>query len=92
MYAPVPKNEGNGFDLGNFFKSAVIEVWPENWPSFQLFAKLDTQWNVGGNGLVGLRYEVIYPLLDRVSKDDDEWESLFSDIRHMERIALNTVR
>lgn len=54
---------------------------------------MQTQWAVvagmGGGGRVGLRYEAIYPILDRVAKGDEaEWGRLFADIQAMERAVL----
>lgn len=59
----------------------------------QLFASLQTQWSIavgmGGGGRLGLRYEAVYPLLDRVSRGDEAtWERLFSDIQVMEMAVL----
>ncbi len=39
-------------------------------------------------GPTGLRYEALYPLLDRAAKDPQEWDELFSDIQVMEGAAL----
>lgn len=66
----------------------VVAVWPDNWPAFQIFARLQTQWSVGMGGRTGLRYEALYPLLDRTAADADEWEALFDDVRVMEYAAL----
>lgn len=52
------------------------------------FMRVQTQWNVGMNGATGLRYEAIYPLLDREAKTTDEWEDLFDDLQVIERAAL----
>jgi hypothetical protein len=66
----------------------VVEVWPENWDAWLLFARMQTQWAVGFSGRTGLRYEALYPLLDRLRLHQDEWEDLFDDVRHMEVAAL----
>ena len=69
-----------------------VEVWPENWDSLMLFISLQTQWNVsvgmGGGGRTGLRYEAVYPLLDRAAADDAEWTRIFAEIRRMEAAVL----
>lgn len=39
-------------------------------------------------GPTGLRYEAIYPLLDRAASDGDEWDSLFHDLQILEAAAL----
>lgn len=39
-------------------------------------------------GRTGLRYEALYPLLDRAADTADEWEALFDDVRVMEYAAL----
>jgi len=83
---------------GNAFISAVaavsnldVEVWPENWPAFLLFSRLSTQWSVSMSGRTGLRYESIYPLLDR-EYSGEAWDEAFSDIQEMEISALNAMR
>lgn len=68
-----------------------IEVWPENWPALDLFMQLNTQWHVGMNGATGLRYEALYPLLDRHGYTGDGWDDMFADIRTLERVALATM-
>ena len=61
-----------------------IEVWPENWPAYLLFTSLQTQWNAG----TGLRYEALYPLLDRQTDTPEQWQQLFDDVRVMEYAVL----
>jgi hypothetical protein len=63
-------------------------VWPENWRVFQLFASLSTQWFAGIGGSSGLRYETLYPLLDRAAASPEEWDELFDDVRVMEQAAM----
>lgn len=69
-------------------KDAAFEVWPENWPAFRLFGKLQTQWRAGASGVYGLDYNILYSHLDRMGlspTDYDDWEE---DIRTMEFAAL----
>ena len=40
-------------------------------------------------GPIGLRYEAVYPLLDRATQDPDEWEHLLDGIQAMEAGALD---
>ncbi|MPN50062.1 hypothetical protein SDC9_197688 [bioreactor metagenome] len=43
----------------------------------------------GGGGRIGLRYEALYPLLDRAADGDSkEWSHLFADIQAMEQAVL----
>lgn len=69
-----------------------VEIWPENWRVVSLFAMLRTQWAVGMGGPTGLRYEAVYPLIDRQYGDPDEWDRAFDDIRVMEAAALRAMR
>lgn len=39
-------------------------------------------------GPTGLRYEAIYPLLDRETDTADEWQALFHDVQVLESAAL----
>lgn len=51
--------------------------------------RVSTQWQATGmGGYTGLRYEALYPLLDRAAENADDWESLFDDVQAMERAAL----
>tara|TARA_B100002019_G_scaffold260532_1_gene246693 strand:- start:124 stop:399 length:276 start_codon:yes stop_codon:yes gene_type:complete len=40
-------------------ESQDFEVWEENWETVQMFLRVQTQWNVSMDGLVGLKYEVL---------------------------------
>jgi len=66
-----------------------VEVWPENVRAFTLFTRVGTQWRVGMSGATGLDYCALYPLLDRETKDEAEWQQLFDDIQVMESKALS---
>lgn len=39
-------------------------------------------------GPTGLRYEAIFPLLDREAQDAEDWQQLFDDLHVMEGAAL----
>ena len=69
-----------------------VEIWPENWKAFDLFASVSTQWSAGMGGPTGLRYEALFPLLDRKAHSPEEWDELFEDIRLMEREALSVMQ
>ena len=71
------------------FEGEEFEVWPENWRVFVLFSRLQTQWSVGGmGGATGLRYEAVYPLLDREAQGAEDWQQLFDDLQTLEGTAL----
>ena len=67
-----------------------VEVWPENWEALVFFVNLQTQWvHAMGGGRIGLRYEAVYPQLDRFADGDKaKWDWLFSEVRHMELVVL----
>lgn len=65
-----------------------MEVWPENWQAWVLFCRVSTQWRVGMGGATGLDYGAIYPLLDRIAQDAEEWMDLFEDLQVLEGAAL----
>lgn len=82
----------DGFEIEDYWEDPV-EVWPENRETINLFVRLQTQWNwvvgMGGGGRLGLKYEAVYPLLDRAAGgDQEEWDSLFADIQSMEMAVL----
>ena len=70
------------------FDGEEFEVWPENWRVFVLFSRLQTQWSVGMSGATGLRYEAVYPLLDREAQGAEDWQQLFDDLQTLEGAAL----
>lgn len=83
---------GSGFTVADYEEE--VEVWPENWPAFSLLRMMQTQWDLGGmNGVrIGLKYPVLFEIMDRQRLDGDEWWQMFDDIRLMEIEALNTMR
>lgn len=93
LYTPLP-SEGvmaaAGLTAEDYAEE--VEIWPENWRVVSLFAMLRTQWAVGMGGPTGLRYEAVYPLIDRQYGDPDEWDRAFDDIRVMEAAALRAMR
>lgn len=82
--------EASGFAPEDF-EQEDCEVWPENWPSFSLFCQLQTQWRTGMGGATGLDYTALYPLLDRMADDAEQWDLLFDDVQVMERAALSAM-
>ena len=40
------------------------------------------------SGATGLRYEAVYPLLDRETDTKNEWMELFQDVQVLESAAL----
>jgi hypothetical protein len=82
------KARAAGYEVADY-EIDDVEVWPENWPAYLLFTSLQTQWNVGMGGRAGLKYEALYPLLDRQTDTPEQWQQLFDDVRVMEYAALD---
>lgn len=68
-----------------------VECWPENWPVYALFCKLQSQWRVGPGGATGLDYSVLMRLLDRMGLSASDYDVWFNDIQLMEVEALNVM-
>lgn len=66
----------------------VVEVWPENWTSFQLLVDVRTQWRGAGMTVIGLDYNVVYHKLDRMNLSPADYDEAENDVRVMERAAL----
>ena len=64
-------------------------MWPENWAACMLFDELGTQWRVGFGGPVGLDYSVLFSRMAQLGLEAEQREAMFSDIRLMEREALD---
>lgn len=43
-------------------------------------------------GPTGMRYEAVYPLLDRRYPDNEKWQQAFDDLQILERAALSAMR
>lgn len=71
------------------FEADAVEVWPENVPALQMFQRIGTRWVVGGmGGVTGIRWEAVYPLMDRLGLDAPAWDALLADLEVMEQAAL----
>jgi hypothetical protein len=68
--------------------SEVVEVWPENWPAFELFAYMQTQWRMGMGGPTGLDYNVLLHKMDRMRLSSADYEQMEADVQVMEHAAL----
>lgn len=79
-----------GFELEDY-ETDPVEVWPENWQAFQLFAYMETQWRIGMGGATGLDYVVLHHKMDRMNLTPEEYEQLEADVRLMEISALATM-
>ena len=67
------------------------EIWECNRLAWEVFCKVSTQWRTGVGGVIGLDYCAIYPIIDRMAKDNDEWNALFDDVREIESGALRAM-
>ncbi len=75
------------------YETDPVDVWPENWPAWDLFCMVSTQWRTGGMGsYIGLDYGPLFVVMDRRGIKDDDWIAVFSDIRVIEAEALDTIR
>lgn len=93
FYARLPTQqeaEQAGFSVADYEEEA--ELWPENWPAFELFSQLQTQWKVGMAGPTGLDYATLFLLMDRHALAGAAWWQMFDDIRLCEATALKTMQ
>jgi hypothetical protein len=80
-----------GAAIAAAMKDRVVEVWPENWPTFTLFYDQRTQWRVGFNGPTGLDHGVLYRDLDDLGITGDERLRVKAEISAMEQAALDAM-
>lgn len=67
------------------------EVWPDNWPVLLVFDDLMSQWNVGMNGVIGLRYEALPLVLELHGIKRKRQLEMFDGLRVMERAAITEI-
>jgi hypothetical protein len=75
-----------GLTAGDF--DDVIEVWPDNWPSFAVMEAMTTQWRVGAGGATGLDYGVLPDVMRLGAIPKEHRAAVFHDVRVMELEAL----
>jgi len=56
--------------------------------------RVGTKWIYPGMGGVplGIRWEAIYPLMDRLGLEPGEWEAMHDDLQVLEVAAMETMR
>lgn len=67
----------------------MFEVWPEHEESVLLFLRTQTQWRVGGNGVVGLDYGVVLQIMDLYAVE--ERRQTLEDLQVMETRAKDLI-
>lgn len=70
----------------------AVDVWPDNEQAVEVFEDMRTQWNVGFNGPLGLRYEALAFVCDARGVAATERGDLLTSIRVMESAALEAMR
>lgn len=68
-----------------------IGIWPDNWPIKQIFCAMLSQWNVGMNGVIGLRYEALPMVLEIHGIEAEQKREVFDGLRVMERAAVEEI-
>lgn len=82
-----------GFELEDY-ETETVEIWPDNEAAYGVFKRVGSRWKLPpmGGVPVGLQWETIYPLMDRLKLDDEEWNDLHDDLMLMESVAIRTMR
>ena len=67
-------------------------MWPDNEAALSIFQRVGTRWRLiqGCPIPIGLQWEAIYPLMDRLGLDNDAWNDLHEALMVMEDEALAT--
>ncbi len=74
------------------FVGAPVDIWPEHTHAVELFIRCGTQWRSSMSGLLGLDYNVLFSMMDRMHLTDEQWFDTLDDIRIMENEALTLMR
>lgn len=69
-----------------------FEVWPENETALRVFLAMDTQWQIGPGGPVGLIYSSLAEVWQRQRVPDEERDEVFEGLRVLEEETLLVVR
>lgn len=74
------------------YDDAPVDVWPENWPAWQLYCELSGQWRYSMAGREALDYTPLFMRMERLGLNDAEWSDMFAAIRTIEEAALEQFR
>lgn len=83
--------ESAGFTAEDY-EPEPVEIWPENWPAWQLFCDISGQWRYSFGGKEALDYTPLFVLMNRMNLNDDEWDCMFHDIKAIEYAAIAQMR
>ena len=64
------------------------DCWPDNWQPLKVLEAMSTQWNVGNNAVIGLRYESLPVVMDILGVKKKARAGLLEALRIMEQEAL----
>jgi len=64
-------------------------VWPENWPTIEMFLRVQTQWRTSMGGVIGLDYAAVAWVLKLYGIEDQR--SLLEDLQVMEAAAMRVM-
>lgn len=67
-------------------------MWPENWLPVEVFMGMGTQWCVGLQGLIGLRYEALPVVMHTVGVPAEQQPAVHEAVMDMEQEFLRLVR
>jgi len=73
-------------------EQSEVQCLPDNWEALQIFAALSTQWNVGMNGVVGMRYESFPVIFDAFGIKRQARSELMYLLSIMENEALRVFK
>jgi len=64
-------------------------VWLENWPTVEMFLRVQTQWRTSMGGVIGLDYAAVAWVLKLYGIEDQR--SLLEDLQVMEAAAMRVM-
>lgn len=64
-------------------------VWPENWPTIEMFLRVQTQWRTSMGEVIGLDYAAVAWVLKLYGIEDQR--SLLEDLQVMEAAAMRVM-
>ena len=64
-------------------------MWEENWPTVEMFLRVQTQWRTSMSGVIGLDYLAVEWMLRLYGVEDQR--SMLEDLQVMEGAALTLI-
>ena len=92
MYDPGPSDEELamiGIQREDVEDTSDVEIWPENYQTYEIFRSVSSQWRVGPAGPTALDHNTVFKHMELMQLKPKKQLGIIQNIRIMEQAALD---